>query len=301
MIHTILNSEVAASFSWEYFAWALLLGGISAISLPLGSALGLMVTPRPKVTAALTAFGGGALFCALAIELVAPTASALTEPAQHGHNPHDAMYGLLSGMLGGGILFFMLDQIINAHGGFLRKTASTIAYMSMRRKQRDEKVLRQLSAVSILREVPLSGVNKLVNLVRPRTFETGEKLFEQGDAGDALYFIVDGRIGLEENGKHFKDLEPGTVVGEIALLTGATRTATAKAIGRVQTLSLHKQDFDSLRHEFSELDTAARTLAQSRMAELKQHHDATAHQVTQWIEEARLAIEAGAELPTEGE
>jgi hypothetical protein len=65
----VLKSEPTLKFAF----WALLLGGMSAISLPLGSLLGLVWQPKPKLTAAFTAFGAGALLAALSIELIAPT------------------------------------------------------------------------------------------------------------------------------------------------------------------------------------------------------------------------------------
>ena len=58
----------------QYLLWAIILGGLSAASLPLGSLIGLNWHPSNRTTGALTAFGGGALMAALAVELVAPTA-----------------------------------------------------------------------------------------------------------------------------------------------------------------------------------------------------------------------------------
>ncbi len=53
-----------------YLIWAVLPGGISAISLPLGSAAGLAFRPRAPVSATLAAFGAGALIAALSVELL---------------------------------------------------------------------------------------------------------------------------------------------------------------------------------------------------------------------------------------
>jgi hypothetical protein len=45
---------------------AFLFGGLSALSLPLGAALGIWLRPGLRVTAAVMAFGAGSLLCALA-------------------------------------------------------------------------------------------------------------------------------------------------------------------------------------------------------------------------------------------
>jgi hypothetical protein len=60
-------------FDAAHLLWALLLGGLSAASLLMGSALGVLTKPSPLVTGTAAAFGAGALIAALAVELVAPT------------------------------------------------------------------------------------------------------------------------------------------------------------------------------------------------------------------------------------
>jgi len=62
-----------------YVIWAGLLGALSAMSLLIGSLIGVgMRLPRAAV-GMLAAFGAGALLSALAIELVAPTIAAFAD------------------------------------------------------------------------------------------------------------------------------------------------------------------------------------------------------------------------------
>ena len=316
MLETLLSAgghatDVTLEFSWKYLTYALILGGLSAVSLPLGSALGLVVRPKASVTAALTAFGGGALLAALAIELVAPTATGLAAASQNlkGH-PGDPRYveeldhaksylfALMGGMVSGALLFYLLDQIVNANGGFLRKTATSIAYISKNKKARQAETLDRLSNIDLLRKIPAEHVNALVDVVRPRVFEDGEMLFNEGDPGDKLYFVTEGTIGLVHDNKPLTDLHSGDVVGEIALLTGAPRTAKATAKGRVKTLSLHKQDFDALREQVPALHAATRDLADTRMQELESHHKERAEEAMKWANEAKDALRQGVEMPT---
>ena len=172
----------------EYLWWAVALGALSAISLPLGSLLGLSWQPSAKITAGLTAFGGGALIAALSIELVAPTAlkvaQATASAAEHHHNVH-ALLSMIVGAIVGGVLFITLDAIINSKGGFLRKTATTISYFTDRKAARRKAVINHLAESELIRHLPLELVEEIVENVNERTLAAGEQLFAQGDAGDA--------------------------------------------------------------------------------------------------------------------
>ena len=152
---------------FQFLIWAVFLGALSAASLPLGSLLGLVWSPNNRIVGMMTAFGGGALLAALGIELVAPTAMDLVgastadakdEAAQH-------LVNLLLGAAGGGIVFVVLDEIINSKGGFLRKTSSTIEYFTNRRAARRREILEHLSISELIRHLPLEAVEEMVTRV----------------------------------------------------------------------------------------------------------------------------------------
>jgi CRP-like cAMP-binding protein len=58
----------------------------------------------------------------------------------------------------------------------------------------------------------------------------GTPLFRQGDAGDAVYFVVAGRLVVQvtrDDGQHVRigEVGPGESVGEMALVSGEPRIA----------------------------------------------------------------------------
>jgi zinc transporter ZupT len=134
-------------FSVQYLIWAVMLGVISAFSLPLGSFVGLQTKLRPNAISVLAAFGAGALIAALAVELVAPTVFALgaDHGGSHQGDPHAHFYALVAGAVAGGCLFVLLDRIVNSYGGFLRRTSRTIAYFTERKHDRQFKMLEELA------------------------------------------------------------------------------------------------------------------------------------------------------------
>jgi len=142
--------------NYEYLSWAILLGGLSAASLPLGSILGICWQPNNRIVGGMTAFGGGALFAALAVELVAPTAmqivAAETVLAKSEASHH--LINMLIGAVIGGALFVSLDTIINSKGGFLRKTSATIEYFTNRNAARRREIIEHLAGSELIRHLP---------------------------------------------------------------------------------------------------------------------------------------------------
>ncbi len=57
----------------------------------------------------------------------------------------------------------------------------------------------------------------------------GTTIFREGEAGDAMYVILEGSVELRIGGKTVDTLGPGEVFGEMALIEKAPRIATAIA------------------------------------------------------------------------
>ncbi len=80
----------------------------------------------------------------------------------------------------------------------------------------------------------------------------GERLFNQGDAGDALYIIVDGTASIlisdGENENTVRECGVDEVIGELALLADTPRSASVEAVTDLTALRLRREVFiDMLR------------------------------------------------------
>lgn len=62
-----------------------------------------------------------------------------------------------------------------------------------------------------------------------RAIPAGEVLFEQGDSGDSMFAVVEGNIELSLDGVVVEAVGPGGILGEMALINPAPRTARAVA------------------------------------------------------------------------
>ncbi len=77
-------------------------------------------------------------------------------------------------------------------------------------------------------------------------YEPGTDIIVEGERGLTFYIIIDGMTEIIKNGVGVvAHLGMGKSFGEIALTQGNDlRTATVRAVSKVQTLSLHKSDYD---------------------------------------------------------
>ena len=275
----------------QFLLWAVILGALSAVSLPLGSALGLVWRPSNKTTGFLTAFGGGALIAALTVELVAPTAmdaaTAVGEVAKADAAHH--LINMLLGAVGGGILFLSLDSIINSKGGFLRKTSSTIAYFTNQKTAQRHQIIKQLSTSTLVRNLPLELVEEAVGNIKERNFDKGETIFSEGDEGDLIYFVKDGSILITRGDQQIANLVIGDVLGEMSIITGEKRSATALAEEATSLLVMHKDDFDHWRKHSAKFDQASKELVKQRLQELAEV-GGSEQQNEEWINSATSAL-----------
>ena len=78
-------------------------------------------------------------------------------------------------------------------------------------------------------------------------------IFRQGDIGDNMYVILEGKVEIytEKGGREVSLTlrRAGEFIGEMALLTREVRSANARAAGPVRLLSLDKKNFLSRVHE----------------------------------------------------
>jgi len=80
--------------------------------------------------------------------------------------------------------------------------------------------------------------------------ERGDILFHEGDRGDRLYVIGEGKIKLGLTSNDGREnllaiLGPGEMFGELSLFDPGARTATATAVAETQLIALGHEDLDS--------------------------------------------------------
>ena len=208
---------------------ALMFGLLSAVSLPLGAALGVSWRPPDRVVAVMLAFGGGALLAALTLDLVAPG-------IDRGH-----FVDLAVGAVIGGLLFKGLDRAVNRRGGYLRKPSTALQHWRTRSATRLTRVLRNLERTQPLGDIDTQVREALLHLIEVHTIPAGTWLWRRGDPPDHLFVIESGTVELsdpERGGEIFERLTTNAAFGRMSFVTGMARATEARASTRCVLLGI---------------------------------------------------------------
>jgi len=108
-----------------------------------------------------------------------------------------------------------------------------------------------LSQIEIFAGLSPDAIRVLAQIASEHEHDAGSVIFRQGDRGDRLYVIVEGRVrvgrtvpGMGEEA--LAVLSPGEVFGEMALLDEAPRSADVIAHDKCVLLSLARTGFEDL-------------------------------------------------------
>ncbi len=94
-------------------------------------------------------------------------------------------------------------------------------------------------------------------------FAPGDVIFAEGDPGDKMYVIRSGEVEILLDGRVLEVLTSGGIFGEMALIDGAARAATARAKTACEVAPISEKTFLFLVHETPFFAIAVmRTLAQ---------------------------------------
>jgi CRP/FNR family transcriptional regulator len=106
----------------------------------------------------------------------------------------------------------------------------------------------------------------------------GDRLFDEGDAGDRLYVVLDGKIKLTRTAPDGREnllsvLGPGEMFGELSLFDPRPRTASAVAVTDSRLAAV---GHDNLRHWLTGRPDVAMHLLRALAQRLRRANDVTA-------------------------
>ena len=112
--------------------------------------------------------------------------------------------------------------------------------MAINKEASDEAVVRTAPLFSALDDESAASLRASMTLVK---VSKGNTLFKEGDAGDRLFVVVEGKLKLGTSSIDGREnllsiLGPGDMFGELSLFDPGPRTATAAAVTDARVLAL---------------------------------------------------------------
>lgn len=190
-----------------------------------------------------------------------------------------------------------------------------------------------LRSLSLLTELPVHSLDKLVELGTWQDFAPGESILRQGEAATMVFFVLAGHIKVVRGGSYLQTvhaeggadrrvrkrqqvtlalLGPGDLAGEIATLIGTQRSASLVALSPCTVVGIPSQEFVALMNEHGGFalavakrlarrlwDTAgqselARADLESRVRALLRYCAQTGLDAERWLSNTEIAKVVGA-------
>jgi CRP-like cAMP-binding protein len=117
-----------------------------------------------------------------------------------------------------------------------------------------EKVLI-LKTVSMFSQTPDNVLADVADILEEVNVSENENIFKQGDSGDSLYVIVDGKVRVHDGERLLNYLGERDVFGEMALLDPEPRLASVTAVEATRLFRLKQAPFYELMSERPEVAT----------------------------------------------
>ncbi len=102
-------------------------------------------------------------------------------------------------------------------------------------------------------DAPIFDLSQLANSNIPiRQLAADERVFLAGDQGNEMFIVKSGRIAIKGGGMILENVKPGGVFGEMAVIDGSPRSATAIAVEPSEVAVLAERDFLGLVSSYPE-------------------------------------------------
>lgn len=130
---------------------------------------------------------------------------------------------------------------------------------------------RAVGLVPLLSVLAAQEQSRLIDAMLLSEHKAGESILQSNAPGRDILFVVDGSVDVKRSSIEGREvivsrLGVGEILGEIAFLTHATRSADVVAAEDCMLLTLHAEDFDRLLSSYPEFNRAVLTHLANRVA-----------------------------------
>ena len=129
-----------------------------------------------------------------------------------------------------------------------------------------EKVLF-LKSIDLFRALPSEELAQIAEIAEEQPLGAGDPVFGEGEPGDALYLIVEGKVKVHKGDKQLVQLGLRDVFGEMAVLDSEPRSASVTVLEDAVLLKIGRDDFRDILSERPEIAMGVMKVLTRRLRE----------------------------------
>ena len=147
---------------------------------------------------------------------------------------------------------FVIKDIITRHA---QKHSNSLKTLPINQYLLDSKQLSMystlekaliLKSIDLFESIPSEELIRVAQIAHEEQFETDSLLFEEGDFGDSMYIVANGKVRVHKGERTIVELEKGACVGEMALLDQEPRSADVTVNADTTLLKITQDGFYEL-------------------------------------------------------
>ncbi len=115
-----------------------------------------------------------------------------------------------------------------------------------------EKVLF-LKSIDLFRGLPGEELAQIAEIAEEVPISAGGVVFSEGDLGDALYIVVEGKVRVYKNNRNIAEIGERDCFGEMSVLDSEPRSASVAAISETLLLKIGREEFKDILSERPEI------------------------------------------------
>ena len=105
---------------------------------------------------------------------------------------------------------------------------------------------KQLQGIPMCAGLTAGDIDDLIAIAEEKSMKKGGMLFTEGEPGDVLLVVLEGKVDVTKREAPLATLEAGSVLGGMSLLGGDLRSASASAATDVKYLAIRNGPFQKL-------------------------------------------------------
>jgi CRP/FNR family transcriptional regulator, cyclic AMP receptor protein len=110
-----------------------------------------------------------------------------------------------------------------------------------------------LKSIDLFSKIPGEDLASLALISSEENKEPSDDVFSEGESGDALYLVIDGKVRVHKSDRVIAELGERECFGEMAILDASPRSATVTALVSTHLLKITREDFQEIMSEKPEI------------------------------------------------